>query len=211
MSDDEFIYIAVRVYIVACNKENRAKMATPLGLLTEKDCNSTQISFIKKIILPQLYNGLTHILYSTVWKVTHKPIHHHHANCYGVSRSSEDQMIPKILKLATCKEREFIKSKSASLLASKALFLFFFLNWMRGVGTTTWDTTQVTSMTSEPNYGESPGSSSPNEFKTANNSSYTLPKLQNTKVWGINKTRLKSLPLFSSKELLQIPKDISTL
>lgn len=65
MSDDEFIYIAVRVYIAACDKENvRAKMATPLGLLTEKDCNSIQISFIKKIILPQLYNGLTHILYS---------------------------------------------------------------------------------------------------------------------------------------------------
>lgn len=79
MSDDEFIYIAVRVYIVACDKENvRAKMATPLGLLLEKDCNSIQISFIKKIILPQLYNGLTHILYSTVWKVTHEPIHHHH-------------------------------------------------------------------------------------------------------------------------------------
>lgn len=55
-------------------------------------------------------------------------------------------MIPKILKLATRKERESI----APCLKSTPT-PFFFLNWVRGVGTTTWDTTQVTSMTSEPN------------------------------------------------------------
>ena len=49
MSDEKLVYIAVEAHTVACGKKNRARMGTPLGLLTEKDCNSSaQISFIKK-------------------------------------------------------------------------------------------------------------------------------------------------------------------
>lgn len=49
MSNKKFIYIAVETHIVACDKENRARMGTPLGLLTEKDCNSSaQINFFFK-------------------------------------------------------------------------------------------------------------------------------------------------------------------
>lgn len=49
MRDEKIVYGAVEAHIVACNRERGRKptpLDTPLGLLTENNRNSAQISFI---------------------------------------------------------------------------------------------------------------------------------------------------------------------